>query len=157
MSAIQADYRTQKHIPSRKCYQLIMEVAEEDYPEVCRVLGYPKTGENTFVGIALLDKGVLKGENSPQLEKTEGERIRTRAHVYPKNEMFCAFVAEQPAYIGYGNTEKEATQFIYNYCGITSRSEFAKNLDAQIKFKALLAKYESWKLENSYKDNLGRI
>ena len=56
MSVIQADYRTFKHIPSRKCYQLIMEVPEELFPEVCRVLYYPATGESNPVAIALLNK-----------------------------------------------------------------------------------------------------
>lgn len=167
MSAIQADYRTQKHIPSRKCYQLIMEVAEEDYPEVCRVLGYPKTGENTFVGIALLDKGVCDNIRKfgsefiaplpikpVYTEQTEGERLRTRAHTYPKNELFQDFAR---TFVTHGTRQEAAVFAIYEYCNITSRSELATNLEAQNKFKELLAKYESWKLEQQYKDNLGRI
>jgi hypothetical protein len=152
MSAIQADFRTFKHIPSRKCYQLIMEIPEENFSEVCQTLGYPKTGENTFVGIALLDKAVIKEQliGGP----TEGERLRTRAIMLCKEETFQAYIGTiLPSKFG-APSESEAAWCIKSNCNIKSRSELATNQEAQVKFKELLEKYKDWQFENSHGDNI---
>ena len=145
MSAIQADYRTNKHIPSRKCYQLIMEVTEESFPEVCRTLGYPSTGENTYVGIALLEKAAIA--NAKSKPKTEGERLRT-----------CAImICKDPAFQEYIGKETSVVPYIHMWCGIESRAELATNLEAQRKFRELVDLFNGWELERTYTDNLSMV
>ena len=157
MSAIQSDYRTFKHIPSRKCYQLIMEIPEEEFANVCQVLGYPRTGENTYVGIALLGNSIV---TKPEIncDKSEGEKLRTRAIMLCKDENFQLFVS-------HAISTKELTidaslmnsiAYLKHWCGIQSRSELTTNINAQNKFKELLEQYKSWQYENLYAENLNR-
>lgn len=152
MSAIQADYRTNKHIPSRKCYQLIMEVPEESFPEVCRTLGYPTTGQNVYVGIARLTEQSSKTEivtNSSET-KTEGEKLLARAHILCKDTNYLRYVGDMSCY------EVYPEEYIYNYCSISSRAELLTNIGAQGKFKELLSDFDSWIAMQQYKDNLAR-
>ena len=44
-----------------------------------------------------------------------------------------------------GTTEEEAIEFIYQTCGITSRSELNGNAEAKAKFDEMVGEYESWK------------
>lgn len=159
MTAISGDYRTYKHIPSRSCVQIIIEVPEEAFPNVCEVLGYPITGESKHVGIALLnlpinsDSSVVKeslttqSENQPSInEKTEGEKLRIRAVMLVKDEEFQLF-----AYTDHSEAREDlAISCIYEWCGIKSRSELTTNETAQQLFKELLQKFKEWQYENQY-------
>lgn len=148
--AVKGDYRTNKHIPSRSCYQLIIEVPEESFPEVCRTLGYPKTGENTYVAIALLNKDVT-------YTNPEGAKLRTRAVLLCDDFQFQQYCAQSPDFERIVNPNPHhAKLFIYHVCKIKSRAELATNLDAQNAFTELLSKYETWKLSKTYEDNLNR-
>ncbi len=158
MSAISADYKTNKHIPSRKCYQLILEVAEEEFPNVCNVLGYPKTGENTYVGIALLDKAIVRENRTT--EQSEGERLRTRAVLLCKDAAFQEYIStfhiKYMDGLKYSISEDGAIQAIYDNCDITSRSELSHNRNAQDSFNILLRNFREWKTSQQYADNLSR-
>ena len=153
MSAIQSDYRTFKHIPSLKCYQLIMEIPEEEFANVCNVLGYPKTGENTYVGIALLNKAVVK--ESLTTEQSEGERLRTRAVLLCDDNQFQQFT-KTVKWGAYDGTSLFAAYCIRDYCGIKSRSELAHDENAQCAFRELLHDFDAWKTSQQYADNLSR-
>jgi hypothetical protein len=52
MSAIKAVLVNYKRIPSRKAFQIILEVPEEEQKQVHDVLGYPTSGESLWVGVA---------------------------------------------------------------------------------------------------------
>jgi hypothetical protein len=52
VSAIQAELVNYKRIPSRKAFQIILEVPEENQKLVHDVLGYPTSGESLWVGVA---------------------------------------------------------------------------------------------------------
>lgn len=54
MSAISAVFVNTKRIASRKAYQIILEVPEEKQDEVHKILGWPKSDESVWVGIARL-------------------------------------------------------------------------------------------------------
>ena len=80
-------------------------------------------------------------------EKTEGEKLRTRAVMLCKNDSFKKYLE--------GNDPRT---FICDYCGIESRSEIATNIDAQRKFNYILQEYGEWlnPIDEQYKDNLDR-
>jgi hypothetical protein len=44
-----------------------------------------------------------------------------------------------------GITEEDAVAFMYEYCGIASRSELNGNAEAKAKFDEMVGEYESWK------------
>lgn len=172
MSAIRGDYRTHKHIPSRLCYQLIIEIPEADFPNACQVLGYPATGENTFVGIARINKELTEKEpwfapepeekigykhvlsEEPIKEITDGDRLRIRSVILCKQNDFQDFCFN--ALGSAGHNEYEAAEKLYNFCNIKSRSELVANVSAQNKFKELLSNFDTWKLQLTYADNLNR-
>ena len=157
---ISAEFSHFRHIKTRKVVVLECEISEESFQDAISKLGMPIGGESKPVAIALLaaDKiptNKLATNTTPAKEQTEGERLRTRAALLPKELNFTRFLVWYDPTLELG--EENRIDWIRSYCEITSRSELAKNLEAQAKFKELLAKYESWKLENSYKDNLGRV
>lgn len=162
MTAIKGDYRTHKHIPSRSCYQLIIEVSEEEFPKVCDTLGYPRTGENTYVGIALLDKQIYHKPpvaGKSDIQQTEGEKLRTRAGILCGDRQFQEFASGNIAReFGTITTDmrQQALDIIYGFCEIESRTELVDNIDAQHNFKMLLKKFDAWKVSQQYADNLSR-
>lgn len=160
MTAIKGDYRTHKHIPSRSCYQLIIEVSEEEFPKVCDTLGYPKTGENTYVGIALLDKQLYN--KPPVVGKSDipqpvGDVLRNRAVMLCKDLNFQKWTASNNLYINIANpNEIHARNYILHFCGIDSRAELATNKNAQDNFLEIFQQFDAWKVSNQYADILGR-
>ncbi len=54
MNAISAVFVNHKRLPSRKAFQLILEVPEEQQKHVFDVLGYPNSSSSLWVGVAPL-------------------------------------------------------------------------------------------------------
>ncbi len=53
-SAIRAVFINHKRLPSRKAFQIILEVPEEQQSQVFEALGYPNSSESIWVGVARL-------------------------------------------------------------------------------------------------------
>ena len=163
---IPCDYRTHKHIPSRSCYQLIFEVSEELFPVVCDTLGFPKAGVNTYVNIELLTPENIKSlrvdnpltEESSVKEKSEGKKVFALSHIRCNDKNFQAYVAE----LGWNElTPKDnATDYLYNFCDIVSRSELTTDVAAQKLFRELDQKFKKWWAEKGWEtinqDNVNR-
>lgn len=161
---ISAEFSHFRHIKTRKVVVLECEIAEELFQDAIAKLGMPIGGESKPVAIALLDKTAIKPETidlrpKDQREQTEGERLRTRAVLLCKDESFFTYAMLLNGNGVYSKEDAElwSKKLIYSYCGIGSRSELATNLAAQQRLKELLAKYDAWKLEQQYSDNLGRV
>lgn len=54
MTAIKAVFTNVKRIPTRKVYQIILEVPEEQQQEVHSILGWPQSDGSIWVGVARL-------------------------------------------------------------------------------------------------------
>ncbi len=98
---------------------------------------------------------------SKTTEKSEGERLRTRAIMLCKDDLFLQYIAVLDTEyartdIGYAPTENAARLAICYYCNIKSRSELAHNKNAQEAFNVLLRNFREWKVSNQYADNLSR-
>ena len=177
MTAIKADYRTYKHIPTRSCVQLIIEVPEEAFPNVCAVLGYPITRESKPVGIVLLDESVIEktlsnstpldnpvSKESLPTEKSEGDKLLALSHIRCKDKEFQAFIKQQSGLQNsgirmkgeYQTAEQWCVTSLRDYCNIKSRSELTTDVAAQEKFRELDQKFKDWQYANQYKDNLDR-
>ncbi len=177
MSAIvSGDYTTFKHVKTRKVVVLEIEISEEKFQEVISKLGMPIGGESKPVAVALLNPVTEESVNNAQSNSSEipnsseGEKLRVRAVMLCKdadftyfclhvlNPHFLKFMPEaQYKEIMVEVKEEAVKNSMYYYCNIKSRSEFATNEAAQAKFRELLAKFDSWKLENQYADNINRI
>jgi hypothetical protein len=129
MSAIKGDYTTHKHIPSRKVYQLIIEIPEEEFPNACSILGYPSTSESTSVGIALLNK--------EKIEKPKRDNLLQAAAMICKEKQFHEYLGV--------DDEHEARRILCEGCGIEQRRDLKDNEEARRKFKVLLGEYSEYK------------
>lgn len=89
-------------------------------------------------------------------QKTEDERIRTRAVLVCKDQSFWEFL--NVTYHAKVDRTDGATRFLYNHCNIESRGELAHNKYAQDKFKNLDREFMQWQnpIEKQYADNLNR-
>lgn len=159
---LSGDFSSFKHIKTRKVFVIEVEFPEEMGRQVLEVLGMPIGGESKPVAVALLDKSVVsKKENTQQIE---GEKLRTRAVLLCKDEQFQYFTtsllndSSRRAY-DYLMTKPEdvAKEVLCTRCEISSRSELATNIDAQIRFKKLLADFDAWKVSQQYADNLSKL
>lgn len=56
MTAISAVFHAYKHIPTRKTFQIILEIPEEKTAEVFSILGIPSSSSDIWVGVARLEK-----------------------------------------------------------------------------------------------------
>lgn len=54
MSAIEGEFVTYKHIPTRAVFQIVIEAPEEAAPEVFAALGYPSSGKSLYVAVTRL-------------------------------------------------------------------------------------------------------
>lgn len=157
--AIMGSYTTFKHIKTRKVVVLEVEVAEEYFEEVISKLGMPIGGESKPVAVALLSNGIYNKPSvvgSSNIQQTEGEKLRIRAVLLCRERDFQIFCESLNRDIIVFN-ENAAREFILIYCKINSRSDLAKNIEAQVLFKQLLEKYKDWQAENNYADNLNRF
>lgn len=151
---VHGEYITFKHVKTRKVVILEVEVPEELFQDVITKLGMPIGGESKPVAVALLDAGHLKNSRTlekAQGEQTEGELLRTKAVLLCKTQLFWHYVK-----CAWGEEEETCRAYILDYCFITSRSELAANIQAQIKFKEILREFDAWKVSQQYADNLNR-
>lgn len=156
-SVVAGEYITFKHVKTRKVVILEVEVPEEHFQHVINTLGMPIGGESKPVAVALLDKQCAK---NAQTEQTEGEKLRTRAILLCQQDDFQSFLdtmSDYGLFPGCVGDSETAAKIVRHYCDIQSRSELAMNIKAQIKFKELLSKFDSWKLSNQYADNLSKV
>jgi hypothetical protein len=68
MDAIKAVFANHKRIPTRKAFQIILEVPEEQQKEVFDVLGYPNSSSTIWVGVARL---AIEEEKPPFLHNVK--------------------------------------------------------------------------------------
>jgi len=93
-----------------------------------------------------------------QNEKSEGDKIRIRAVILCKDDLFRNYLRS----IIYVTAKDEdglydtCKDFILRQCDIESRSELTTNKEAQEKFRQLDQKFKDWQFEQKYPDNLTR-
>lgn len=71
MSAIKAVFVNHKRIETRKAFQIILEVPEEQQKEVFDTLGYPNSSNSIWVAVARLDKEVVQQNHDAAVSEFE--------------------------------------------------------------------------------------
>lgn len=161
-AVINGEYVTFKHVKTRKVVVLEIEVAEELFQDVITKLGMPIGGESKPVAVCLLQKHTdIHTPDTPIFtppENSEGKSMRTRAVMVCKDKEFQDFAYEILLYQGdiLEKGEEHSRVTLITWCNIKSRSELATSKGAQGDFLELMTKFDLWKLDNRYKDNLSR-
>lgn len=122
-AAIKATWSSYKHLPTRNCLQLVLEVPLEQQADVFRKLGYPTPGSETWVGVALLRSATDKPAAS-QGSPAERRRLRDMSHSQ-RAGIRCADVAFQ-RWMEFDNEADTAAQ-VRVMCGVKSRAELDTN------------------------------
>lgn len=157
---ISGEYTSFKHIKTRKCVTLEIEIPEENFQDVIAKLGMPIGGESKPVAVCLLrnetdNKPPVVAESTPQ-EKSEGDKLRVRAIMLCKEKDFQRYCGEM---FFCDEDEASAKMFLCHYSNIESRSELTFNKEAQDSFKKLDTLYKEWlkpSVDEQYADNLRR-
>lgn len=128
MTAIQATFSDFKLVKSRKVAQLVMEVPIEQADHAVKALGgLPQFSSEQWVGIA-----PLKREAAEKERKSWGDLgPAQQAGIRCAETAFQAWVGVDPETPG--ASEKTAA-WVRGKCGVTSRSEFARNPEAAAKW-----------------------
>jgi hypothetical protein len=140
MTAIKGEYANLKPVKTRKVWVLEVEIPEEEIQYVTEVLGFPKQGEQKWLGIALLDTRIISG--STNIKKPEVSREIKCAVMLCKDVQFMHYLEV--------NTEDEAREELCRRCGISSRNELKDNLEAKEKLKQLHYNFHEYKRWGTY-------
>jgi len=117
----------------------------------------------TPYGLAMIpidyDNPDVSKMESTQKEKSEGEKLRERACILCQEEEFQSWIIEldTPGFHNYSGMVLDfCKNAVYKHCNIKSRSELATNKEAQTKFRQILDRFNQWKSQNRYGDDLDK-
>lgn len=103
--------------------------------------------------------GTRYGMALVKMEEVEEQKppLSTRAVMMCKDEQFQEFCQEISMVKGCDKFgEDETKNIICNYCLISSRSKLNTDHEAADKFLSLCNRFDQWKLEKRYSDNLSQ-
>lgn len=142
-AAISGEFTTIKHVPSRKVYQLVIEVAEEAAQHAFDTLGMP--GHGGHIALArLVEDARVKPEHAKDRTPFIKLPLAQQAAVRCNEPEFRAFLR------GYGDvglissnivTDTDAARFVRIHCKVGSRAEIVEGTEAGDRWKALEAEY----------------
>lgn len=141
-AAISGEFTTIKHVPSRKVYQLVIEVAEEAAQHAFDTLGMP--GHGGHIALArLVAKPEAPKERTPFTELPLAQQAAMRC----QEPGFRSFLRERGD-VGLISsnivTDVDAARFVRIHCKVTSRSEIIDGTDAADRWRSLDAEYYAW-------------
>ena len=165
-AVIKGTYIQLQTYKERPYVTLHIDFPEEMHQEIVQKLGVPTKGTSKWLAVALLDMSnnssssiVTKPEtNCDVVKKSEGEKLLALSHIRCKDKQFQEYVDE----LGWNELEPKdnATDYLYDFCNITSRSELTTDVAAQKLFRELDQKFKKWwsdkQWETINQDNLNR-
>ncbi len=137
-AVIRADFADFRRVKTRKVFQLIFEVPEEQTEQVLGILGAPVSEKSIWCAIALLREPA----ESRQADWTEERRPWTslkasqQAGIASKDPRFQEFARE--------TADSTAVEFIYERCSIDTRTRLDVERGARDAWERLYADYRQW-------------
>lgn len=144
-AAISGEFTTIKHVPSRKVYQLVIEVAEEAAQHAFDTLGMP--GHGGHIALARL---VAKPEAPKERTPFTNLPLARQAAMRCQEPEFERFLAETGRISELDQNQDRVAIAVRRLCGVTSRSDIGKGpsdrspQDSGFKWRALDAEYYAW-------------
>lgn len=130
--SLYGEYVTFKHVRSRQCYQLTIEIDESQFSNACEILGHPTSHASKYVEVSLV-KDEPKAEEAPS---TKMKSMVTKISIACKDVAFQRMLNV--------NTEEDAIKKVRQLCGIKSRAEIATNENAYKDALKILIDYGNW-------------
>ena len=125
-AAIKATWSTYKPVPTRNVLQLVLEVPLEEQERVFKCLGFPVSGKETWVGVALLD--IDRVQEKPRKSWVQMSYAQ-RSGILRNDERFQQWArAADPG---------EAANYIRRACKVQSCSEIDGDADAILRFETM--------------------
>lgn len=150
-AVVQAVYHDYKRVPSRKAFQMIVEVPIEQAQEVHKAFGEPNPDGAIWVAVALLNPEHAKlkqaFKDSVEVER-KGGRLAKQAGMVCNEPAFWAFLNEKCIMDPFDKitSAEDAAKYIYDFCGIESRRELDHNDAAASNWRDLEGEYRAWEL-----------
>lgn len=155
MSAVRASFEDVKRVKTRKCWQLIFEVPEENYDAAIATLGgSPQSGTDRWVGIARIEapeKATDATQAPEETEKPKGGPLSQQAGMLCATPAFQQWIAQhcsqrwrsicEDSGPTTGSLEPIAAETVRQYLNIGSRSAIDHYIDAAIAWKELTDAY----------------
>lgn len=149
---ISGDLTTFKHVPTRKVYQLIVEIPAEAASAAFATLGMPGAVSQIPVAVARLDP-----QASAQVEGPRANRrmfsdmpLPQQAALRCQESEFKGFLVDTGRLRLLNATTDDVADVVRQLCGVTSRSDIGKGPndrsanDSGFKWRALDAEYYAW-------------
>jgi hypothetical protein len=143
--AVRMSYADIRTVRTRKTFQAVFEGPIEQMGEFMRLFGPPQPDAEIWAAIARL-KPAPQIEAHPDTVEDKSTPPRTLAQTAAflgTRQTFRRFLMERRGEKGFC-TEHDAKHFIYEICGISSRTELNTNEIAARKFSDLRADYRNW-------------
>lgn len=148
-AAISGEFTTIKHVPSRKVYQLVIEVAEEAAQHAFDTLGMP--GHGGHVALARLVKDArIKPEHVKERQPFTDMPYSKQAALRCQEPQFETFLAETGRLRPPADNPDRVAEAVRELCGVSSRADIGKGpsdrspQDSGFKWRALDAEYYAW-------------
>lgn len=153
-AAISGEFTTIKHVPSRKVYQLVVEIAEEAAQQAFEALGMP--GNGGHVALARLHspaEPIAKPEAPKEREAFSRKPRSQQAGILCEDKNFQRFLAERyqpiwsdaPPHTDFDGHESEwAAHTVRTVCKVVSRSNLLTGSEAAEHWDHLEAEYYAW-------------
>lgn len=145
-SVISGDFCTFRHVQGRKVLQIVIEVPAEAAGSVFAKLGMPGSGEGIPVAVARL-------QTAPEpIAKPEAPKERRPFSELPYSQQ-AALRCQEPGFWefidhhAHGRTvtsPEEAAKYLYEVCGVASRSEIVKGERSGHHWYALESDFWAW-------------
>lgn len=146
---ISGDLTTFKHVPTRKVYQLIVEIPAEAASAAFATLGMPGTVSQIPVAVArLVDDARVKPEQVKERRAFTDLPYAQQAAIRCEESEFKRFL-EETWRLNIRNDYNPA-QAVRDHCGVKSRADIGKGPndrsenDSGFKWRALEAEYYAW-------------
>lgn len=142
-AAIKATWSSYKHLPTRNCLQLVLEVPLEQQADVFEKLGYPVPGTEKWVGVALLNISATDKPGQSK-EAAPAERPRRRFDELPRSQQ-AALMCNRPdfqTWAGMASTDS-AAQFVRDRCRVDSRAKLDTDAAAAQRWDTTLLAFQT--------------
>lgn len=166
-AAVLATFSDARMVKTRSVLQIILEIPIEDADDAMKALGgFPRPGEERWVGIALApkerkeveaqlpSKQEVAGSNpaAPTKPKFAEYKPSQRAGMLCNDDNFMLFLSEQLGHEYNAFTMESAAERVREICDVVSRSQFDTDPKAEQRWNFLESAYEGWKTDHRYKD-----
>lgn len=142
-AAFQGDYCDLKFVKSRKVAQITVEIPIEQAAAFVAAFGAPNPAEGVPVALARLQSGGSRPEPVKERKKWSDLPCSQQAAIRCGEPAFWRFIAETSS-AKTVNSAEGAAQYLRLNCGVESRADLDKDIEAAEIWREIERDYQVW-------------